>query len=345
MESSYARPKPPGMPIKALLSLTANFKGPLRSHLPRAHLVAPKIPAGNRRYGSSADHTYSANQSHGSPTVSSFFERNTSTWQHIVSDPVTRDAALIDTVLDYDLFPGAITTTTADKLVDFIREHGLNIKYVLETHAHADHLTAAQYYRTKFDVPVGIGKRISTVQKTFASVYGFSPSAFDRAFDLLFDDDEEFKIGNLACRVIHLPGHTPDHVGYVIGESVFTGDSIFQPDVGSARSDFPGGDAKTLYSSMRRLMDLPDSFRLFVGHDYPTGRQQLCTSTVGEQRQSNRHIKEGVSEAEFTSFRTARDSILGPPRLLHQSLQTNIRGGRLPADGCFKIPFSASVAL
>ncbi|KAJ7680315.1 Metallo-hydrolase/oxidoreductase [Mycena polygramma] len=263
-------------------------------------------------------------QSPTSPAVFSFFERDTSTWQYVVADPVTMDAALIDAVLDYNPASGTVTTTTADCILSFIEQRGINIKYIL--YAHADHLSAAQYYKNKLNVPVGIGKRISVVQDSFAAVYGFEPSAFDNAFDLLFEDDEELKLGRLDCRIIHLPGHTPDHVGYVIGQSVFTGDSIFYD--GSARSDFPGGDAKALYSSLRRLMALPESFRLFLGHDYPVGRQHLCVSTVGEQRKSNKHV--GVTESEFIKLRSSRDFILGAPRLLHPSIQTNIRGGKLP---------------
>jgi len=212
-------------------------------NIPRAR-AGPSL----RRYASMTEPSHHSSQCDACPTVFSFFEQRTSTWQYIVSDPVTKDAALIDTVLDYDASSGTIATTTADGILPFIEKQGLTIKYILETHAHADHLTAAQYYKKKFNVPIGIGKRISIVQATFAPVYGFDPSAFEDAFDLLFQDDEEFKLGALSCRVIHLPGHTPDHVGYVIGQSAFTGDSIFQPDVGSARCDFPGGDAKTLYS-------------------------------------------------------------------------------------------------
>ncbi|KAJ7462300.1 beta-lactamase-like protein [Mycena galericulata] len=239
--------------------------------------------------------------------------------QYIVSDPTTQDAALIDTVLDYELASGTVSTTTADEIITFIRKAGLNIKYILETHAHADHLIAAQYHKI-FSRPVGIGKRISIVQQTFAPVYGFDPSSsFVNALDLLFDDDEEFKLGSFTCRVIHLPGHTPDHVGYVIGGSVFTGDSVFQPDVGSARSDFPGGDARMLYTSMQRLMALPESFRLFVGHDYPADREPMAVSTVGEQLQSNKHSRKGISESDFVAFRNSRDSVLGASHLLQRT--------------------------
>ncbi|KAJ7454027.1 Metallo-hydrolase/oxidoreductase [Mycena galericulata] len=304
-----------------------------------------------RQYASQPSHSqYYPSQSPDSPTVHSFFERHTSTWQYIVADPTTRDAALIDTVLDYEPASGTVSTTTADEIIAFVGKAGLNIKYILETHAHADHLSAAQYHKKIFNRPVGIGKRISMVQRTFAPVYGFDPSSsFVNAFDLLFDDDEEFKLSGLICRVMHLPGHTPDHVGYAIGGSVFTGDSVFQPDVGSARSDFPGGDARTLYTSIQRLMALPETSRLFVGHDYPPDRAPTPVSTVWEHLQSNKHTRNGISESEFIAFRNSRDSVLGAPRLLHPALQTNIRGGRLPGDGrgrlFFRIPITSPVAL
>ncbi|KAJ6586917.1 Metallo-hydrolase/oxidoreductase [Mycena vulgaris] len=317
------------------------------THLP----FGPKIRVlSTRQYASvPARFQYHASQSPNSPAVYSFFEKHTKTWQYVVLDPVTKDTALIDTVLNYEPSSGTVSSTAADELLTFIKEHNLNIKYILETHAHTDHLSAAQFFRGKFDAPikVGIGARISQVQKTFAPVYGFEPSAFVDVFDLLFQDDEEFSLGDLRCRVIYLPGHTPDHVGYVIGQSVFTGDSIFQPDVGSARTDFPGGDAKALYSSMRRLMALPESFRLFVGHDYPVDRGELCASTVGQQLKSNKHSRTGITESDFIAFRNAIDRVLGAPHLLHPSLQTNIRGGKLPprdANGrrWFRIP---SIAL
>ncbi|KAJ7725828.1 Metallo-hydrolase/oxidoreductase [Mycena maculata] len=323
---------------------------PLKAHQPKRLLSRSTLrPTSARQYASVAQSFQCyPSQSPDSPTVYSFFERDTFTMQYIVSDPTTKDAALIDTVLDYDPASGTISTTTADEILAFIGKCGLNIKYILETHAHADHLSAARYYRNKFNVPVGVGKRISTVQEIFAPIYGLESSSFVDAFDLLFQDDESFQLGALNCRVIHLGGHTPDHVGYVIGQSAFTGDSIFQPDVGSARSDFPGGDAKSLYSSMQRLMALPESYRLFVGHDYPVDRQPIPVSTVGEQLLSNNHIRKGINE--FISFRNSRDLVLGAPRLLHPSLQTNIRGGKLPPpDGLgrfsFRIPITTTVAL
>ncbi|OSD06709.1 Metallo-hydrolase/oxidoreductase [Trametes coccinea BRFM310] len=266
------------------------------------------------------------------PTVYTFFEKATSTWQYIVVDPNTSDAVVVDPVLDYDPNSGTISTDTADGLVSFIEHNNLRITRILETHAHADHLTAAQYLKKQLDgdIPVCIGQRITMVQKTFAPKYGLEAESLKNAFDVYFKDDEEFNLGCLSCHVLHLPGHTPDHVGYVIGKAVFTGDSIFNPDVGSARADFPGGDAEKLYQSMQRLLALPEDYRLYVGHDYPQNRDQMCFATVADQRLKNKHVKEGTTPSDFIEFRRQRDAVLGAPRLLHPSLQVNIRAGRLP---------------
>ncbi|KAI0743607.1 Metallo-hydrolase/oxidoreductase [Daedaleopsis nitida] len=266
------------------------------------------------------------------PTVFSFFEKATSTWQYVVVDPKTQEAVIIDPVLDYDPASGAISTSTADGIVAFVEHNGLNVTKVLETHAHADHLTAAQYIKRQLNggIAVCIGQRIKQVQDTFAPVYGFQSPSYDNAFDVYFGDNEEFKLGSLSCQVLHLPGHTPDHVGFVIGKAVFAGDSIFNPDVGSARADFPGGNAETLYASMQRLLSLPEDYRLFVGHDYPPNRDQASFSTVAKQRAQNKHVKVGTDAATFIKWRKERDAVLGAPRLLHPSLQVNIRAGRLP---------------
>ncbi|PCH43854.1 Metallo-hydrolase/oxidoreductase [Wolfiporia cocos MD-104 SS10] len=285
------------------------------------------------------------------PTVFTFFEKATSTWQYIVVDPHTSDAVVIDPVLDYDASSGSITTQTADGLLSFIEHERLTVRRILETHAHADHLTAAQYLKQQLGqhIPVCIGQRITQVQKTFAPKYGFDdPSVFDNTFDCFFKDDEEFKLGQLCCRVMHLPGHTPDHVGYLIGKAVFTGDSIFNPDVGSARADFPGGNAEDLYASMQRLLSLPTAYRLFVGHDYPQDRDQTCWSTVEEQRERNKHLKLGTDAETFIKWRKERDAVLGAPKLLHPSLQVNIRAGKLPPKDAqgrvfFKIPITSEV--
>ncbi|EIN11986.1 Metallo-hydrolase/oxidoreductase [Punctularia strigosozonata HHB-11173 SS5] len=272
-----------------------------------------------------------------SPSVHAFFEHATSTWQYIVADPSTSHAVIIDPVLDYDPASGNISTTTAETLLTFIQGNGLKVQRILESHAHADHLSSSQYLKRRLEVPgslipICIGARIEQVQHTFATVYGLDPSVFLESFDIFLEDEEEFRLGELACRVMHLPGHTPDHVGYLIGDSVFCGDSIFLPDVGSARVDFPGGNAHALYMSMNRLLSLPDRHRIFVGHDYPPkGRAPRPCATVEEQRRENKHCKIGISEDEFVAFRQARDAILGSPRLLHQSIQVNVRAGKLPA--------------
>ncbi|KAG6862253.1 hypothetical protein C0995_002184 [Termitomyces sp. Mi166 len=259
---------------------------------------------------------------------------NPITWQYLVADPITLEAAIIDPVLDYDITTRAVSTSTADCILKFIQDRGLKVLRILETHAHADHLSASQYLKEKLpdEVPLCIGKRITQVQQTFAPRYGLDPHSLEGAFDTLLEDDEEFKLGNISCKVIHLPGHTPDHVGYILGKNVFTGDSIFLPDVGSARADFPGGNAKDLFKSMQRLLSLPQDYKLFVGHDYPQGDRHdpLCMATVEEQRHLNKHGKTGTTEQEFIKFREDRDAHLGEPRLLYPSLKVNIRAGKVP---------------
>ncbi|KAI4526190.1 Metallo-hydrolase/oxidoreductase [Schizophyllum commune Loenen D] len=252
--------------------------------------------------------------------------------QYVVTDPSTKDAVLIDTVLDYDPASGTLSTSTADGILAFVRNHALNVTKILETHAHADHLTASQYLKHHLpgNVPVCIGERIAQVQKHLAPVYGLAPQNLATTFDIFLKDDEVFMLGNLPVQVMHLPGHTPDHIGYLVGKSVFTGDSIFMPDLGSARADFPGGDARALYHSLQKLLSLPSDYEIFVGHDYPTGREKNCVTTVAEQRLNNKHVKIGTTERDFVDFRTARDKVLKAPRLIHPSLQVNVRAGRLP---------------
>jgi glyoxylase-like metal-dependent hydrolase (beta-lactamase superfamily II) len=276
------------------------------------------------------------------PKIDSIFEPKTSTWQYIVSDPETKDAVVIDSVLDYDPNTNTISNANAEKLLALISHQGYNIVAILETHAHADHLTASRYLqqslqrRGKPKPPICIGKRITQVQHTFASKYGVDEHEYAGVFDKLLDDNEEMPVGRLTCRAVHLPGHTPDHVGYVVGANVFVGDSLFQPDVGSARCDFPGGDARALFRSITKtLYALPDDYRIHVGHDYPPGgaggrTDPRAFATVAEQRRDNKHVRDGVAEDEFIAWRAERDSTLAEPRLLHQSLQFNIRAGRLP---------------
>lgn len=298
------------------------------------------------------------------PDIYTCFEAVTGTWQYLVADPTTRDAVVIDSVLDFNPASSQISTNTADGLLELISKYNLKITRILETHAHADHLTAATYIQQKL-VDEGnpcpkicIGARITEVQATFASKYQIKDSELANVFDKLFNDNEEFMIGTIRAKVLHLPGHTPDHVGYVIGENVFTGDSIFNPDVGSARADFPGGSATALYSSTQTLLSLPEHYRLYVGHDYPpegraaneAGEKYKAYTTVKEQREENKHVKAGTKEEDFVKFRSERDAVLGEPRLLHQSLQFNIRAGKLPAateggDMFLHVPVKASKEL
>ncbi|KAJ3176797.1 hypothetical protein HDU85_006532 [Gaertneriomyces sp. JEL0708] len=268
-------------------------------------------------------------------SIYGFFEKATSTWQYVVADEKTREAFIIDSVLDFDPASATISTATADGLLEFIREANYKVTRILETHAHADHLTAARYLKRRLggSVPVGIGALICKVQETFKPIYGMENFVTDGSqFDNLFNDGEALRLGDLHAQVLHLPGHTPDHVGYLIGESVFTGDSIFMPDVGSARSDFPGGSATDLYASGERLLSLPSHYSVYVGHDYPPSErgEASCCSTVADQREKNKHLKSGTDKEQFIKWRSDRDATLSSPRLLHASLQVNLRAGRLP---------------
>ncbi|KZL85296.1 metallo-beta-lactamase domain, partial [Colletotrichum incanum] len=272
------------------------------------------------------------------PIIHDIFEPRTGTWQYIVADPITKAAVIIDPVLDYDRATQVITTSSADDLLSLIKRKGYTISRILETHAHADHLTAASYLQNRLaqkhgEMPsIGIGKRISQVQDLFGQIYGVTIEEREGVFDKLFEDDENFTIGNLRATALHLSGHTPDHLGYEIGANVFCGDSLFHVDIGTARCDFPGGSANNLFHSGRRLLSLPTHFKIWTGHDYPpTGRAYpVSWVTVGDHRKHNQHLKDGITESEFVARRRERDAKLGEPKLLHQSLQTNIRAGQLP---------------
>lgn len=275
------------------------------------------------------------------PIVHTIFEQQTGTWQYIVACPNTRQAVIIDPVLNLSLTDFKITATSADELLAVAETNNYTVTRLLETHAHADHLTGAFYLQQRLltknqpKALISTGHRIRQVQETFAAKYGVAQADLDQAFDHLFDDNETFPVGDLTAQVLHLPGHTPDHSGYRVGSNVFTGDSIFNPDVGSARCDFPNGDARALYNSMQKLLALPAHFRLYTGHDYPPadfGREPLAFVTVAEQLKGNKHVKQGTSEDEFVEWRRTRDATLNEPRLLHQALQVNIRGGRLPVS-------------
>ncbi|KAB8238146.1 MBL fold metallo-hydrolase [Aspergillus alliaceus] len=274
----------------------------------------------------------------GEPTVHAVFEKKTGTWQYVVADPSTLAAAIIDPVLDYDPATQVITTSSADSLLSLVKDKGYKVDRILETHAHADHLTAASYLQKRLTEiqggkpPIGIGKRIGQVQRLFGQRYAVPPDEYKVVFDTLFNDDEQFNIGDLTVTAMHLPGHTPDHLGYKVGDNVFCGDSLFHTDIGTARCDFPGGSAHSLFNSGRKLLSLPDHVKIWTGHDYPPEDREapIPWLSVQEHKKHNRHLKDGITEDEFVSLRNERDTKLGEPRLLHQSLQVNIRAGQLP---------------
>ncbi|MCS6996317.1 MAG: MBL fold metallo-hydrolase [Casimicrobiaceae bacterium] len=266
------------------------------------------------------------------PNIQSFFDPETYTVTHVVSCPVTRKAAIIDSVLDYDPKSGRTSTASAQKVLDYVQAHGLSVEWHLETHAHADHLSAAPWLKERLGGRIGIGEHIKTVQKTFAGIFNAKDiNADGRQFDHLFKDGETFRVGELEFRVMHTPGHTPACLAYLVGDNAFVGDTLFMPDYGTARCDFPGGDAATLYRSIRKLLSLPEHTKLYMCHDYlPGGREPKWVSTVGEQRRSNIHVHDGVTEEEFVAMRTARDKTLAMPVLMLPSVQVNARAGHFP---------------
>ena len=273
------------------------------------------------------------------PTVKGFFDPATFTVSYVVHDPATKQAAIIDPVLDFTPRNGRTATRSADQLLDHIAAEGLTLAWLLETHAHADHLSAAHYLKERTGAPIVIGGEIARVQATFAPLFEADDVTPDGSqFDRLVREGDRLDLGELAIEVIHTPGHTPACVSYLIGDAVFVGDTLFMPDYGTARSDFPGGSAETLYASIRRILALPGETRMFVGHDYlPEGRSDFrWETTVAEQNAANVHIHAGVSEPEFVAMRKGRDATLEAPLLILPSLQVNIRAGAMPpatADG------------
>ncbi len=266
-------------------------------------------------------------------TVEPFFDEKTGTVSYVVSDNTTRHAAIVDPVLDFDIRSGHTATRSADRMLACIAQRQLTVDWILETHAHADHLSAARYLQEQVGGRIAIGERIREIQAIFRKLYNlertFLPDGSQ--FDHLFRDGETFRIGDVEATALHVPGHTPADMAYVIDDAVFVGDTLFMPDLGSARADFPGGDAPTLYRSMRRILDLPGATRVFVCHDYPPdGRDARWESTVREQRANNIHVHDGIDEAAFVAMRTARDATLDVPTLLLPSIQVNVRAGRLP---------------
>jgi len=267
------------------------------------------------------------------PVIEAYFDEPTNTVSYLVSDPETKKAMVIDPVLDYDHKGGTVDTASVERILADARERGLTIEWALETHAHADHLSGAPYIKARTGARVGIGEHIKDVQRIFRPVFNATDLKTDGSdFDHLFTDGEHFQVGKLDVEVLYTPGHTPADVSYRVADAVFVGDTLFMPDYGTARADFPGGDAHKLYHSIQRLLELPDETRLFMCHDYKApGRDTYAwETTVKAEREANVHVGKGVSEEQFVAMRTSRDATLDAPRLLLPSIQVNIRAGRFP---------------
>lgn len=269
----------------------------------------------------------------GIPQIHSIFDPATWTVSYVVHDGPGSVCAIIDSVLDYDPKSGRTSHASADKIVEFVGANSLQVEWILETHAHADHLSAAHYLKEKLGGKIAIGEHITAVQKVFKGIFNLEPDFKQDGsqFDRLIKEDEEVKVGHLTGKALYVPGHTPACMAYQFGDAVFVGDTLFMPDVGTARCDFPGGDAKLLYASTRKLLSLPPETRLFMCHDYPPkGREVAFETTVAEQRTKNIHVHDGISEADFIGMRTARDATLDMPVLILPAVQINIRAGELP---------------
>ncbi|OIM99460.1 MBL fold metallo-hydrolase [Idiomarina sp. MD25a] len=283
------------------------------------------------------------------PLVTPFFDDSSNTFSYVVQDPQSSSCAIIDSVLDFDFAAGRTSTHSASKILDFVLENALTVEWVLETHVHADHLSAAPWLAKETNAKLGIGNRIIEVQEIFGKVFN-SGTEFERdgsQFDALFEDDTEFRIGSLDVRVIHTPGHTPACVTYVIGDAAFVGDTLFMPDFGSARCDFPGGDPRVLYQSAQRILSLPDETRIFVCHDYATSTRSKVAyiTSVEEQKAKNIHVGGEADEDSFVTMRTERDNKLSMPKLIIPAVQVNMRAGRMPpasSDGnvYLKVPLN-----
>ena len=268
------------------------------------------------------------------PSIAGFFDEATNTVSYVVHDPTTDEAAIIDSVLDFEVASGRTSNGSADRIIEYVTYNNLKVTWLIETHAHADHISAAPYLQERLGGKLAIGRGIIRVQEVFGKLFN-AGTDFERdgsQFDKLFEDGETFKVGELEGIALHVPGHTPADMAFIIGDAAFVGDTIFMPDFGTARADFPGGDAHQLYRSIRRLLSLPDETRLFLCHDYKApGRDEYAwETTVKQQREENVHVKDGVSEEDFVEMRTTRDKTLAMPKLIMPSVQVNIRGGRLP---------------
>ncbi len=283
------------------------------------------------------------------PVVHAFFDNATNTVSYIVQEPAGQTCAIIDSVLDYDQAAGRTDTASADAIIAFVKDHDLQVAWILESHVHADHLSAAPYLQEQLGGKIGIGDQITVVQDTFGKVFN-EGTAFQRdgsQFDALFKDGDSIHIGQMRADIMHTPGHTPACLTYVVGDAAFVGDTLFMPDFGTARCDFPGGSADDLYQSIQKILTLPDDTRIFVGHDYKApGRDEFAwETTVGEQKALNVHIGEGRPLDEFVTMRTDRDAKLGMPRLILPSIQTNMRAGQMPepednGQRYFKVPIN-----
>ncbi len=267
------------------------------------------------------------------PEVTAFFDEPTNTVTYVVKDPKSNSCAIVDSVLDIDYAAGRISYGSADQVIDFVNKNALTAEWHIETHVHADHLSAAPYLQKKLGGMIGIGRNITVVQETFGKIFN-EGTEFQRdgsQFDQLFDDGDTYQIGSMRAQTIHTPGHTPACMTHVIGDAAFVGDTLFMPDGGSARADFPGGDARTLFRSIKRVLSLPNETRLFMCHDYgPNGRNIKWETTVAEQREHNIHARDGVTEDQFVAMREARDKTLDMPKLIIPSLQVNMKAGELP---------------
>ncbi len=267
------------------------------------------------------------------PEVTAFFDKETNTISYVVKDPASNACAVIDSVMDIDYPAGRISHASADRMIAFIQERGLTLEWLIETHAHADHLSGAPYIQDKLGGKLGIGAKITVVQEEFGKIFN-EGTEFQRdgsQFDRLFEDGDTYTIGGMTAFAMDTPGHTPACMTHVIGDAAFVGDTLFMPDGGTARADFPGGDAQELYRSIRKVLSLPGQMRLFMCHDYgPGGREIRWETTVAEERANNIHVRDGVSEADFVAMRTARDKTLAVPKLIIPSIQVNIRAGELP---------------
>ncbi|RNF48773.1 MBL fold metallo-hydrolase [Marinomonas hwangdonensis] len=283
------------------------------------------------------------------PEVTAFFDADSSTFSYVVKDPQSSNCAIVDSVLDFDYASGGTSQKSADKIIEFVTAHKLNVEWLIETHVHADHLSAAPYLQKALGGRIGIGEQITVVQDTFGKVFneGTEFKMDGSQFDHLFRDGETYQVGELECQAIHTPGHTPACFTHVLGDAIFVGDTLFMPDAGTARADFPGGDAATLYDSVQKILALPDAYRIFMCHDYcPNGRALAYETTVAEQREHNIHVKQDISKAHFVDMRETRDRSLAMPRLILPSLQINMRAGHMPPPDdngtvYLKIPLNA----